>query len=158
MEHVINPDYLYFPECKIIKAQIVPKSVAVIMFYLKTVKNSPKHYPKHSLLEGKVEFTFGLELSEHFKDTKSSNFFSVFECNWNVSPSRLIGKKVSSMILFQPDAEKKLDTIGLGSENELITIYNDMWTPKEIKSHSQIAKLNYNLPPKNTGKEKRSKI
>lgn len=158
MEHIINPDYLYFPECKIIKAQIVPKSVAVIMFHLKTVKNSPKHYPKHALLEGKVEFTFGLELSEYFKDTKGSNFFSVFDCNWNVSPSRLIGKKVSSLILFQPESDKKLDTIGLGAENDLITIYNDNWTSKEIKSHSQIAKLNYNLPTKNTNKEKRSKI
>lgn len=158
MEYEINPDYLYFPECKIIKAQIVPKSVAVIMFHLKTVKNSPKHYPKHGLLEGKVEFTFGLELSEHFKDTKSSNFFSVFECNWNVSPSRLIGKIVSGLILFQPHLDKKLDTIGLGSSHDNITIYNDNWNHKEIKSHSQIAKLNYNLPLKNTGKEKTKKI
>lgn len=158
MEYEVNPDYLYFPECKIIKAQIVPKSIAVIMFHLKTLKNCPKHYPKHPLLDGKVEFTFGLELSEHFKDTKSSNFFHVFQCNWNVSPSRLIGKTVSSMILFQPNLDKKLDTIGLGSEHEIITVYNDNWSSKEIKSHSQIAKLNYNLPPKNTGKEKRTKI
>lgn len=158
MEHLINPDYLYFPECKIIKAQIVPKSVAVIMFHLKTVKNCPKHYPKHPLLDGKVEFTFGLELTEYFKDTKSSHFFSVFECNWNVSPSRLIGKKVSSMILFQPQSDKKLDTIGLGTEHDIITIYNDNWHPKEVKSYSRIAQLNHNLPVKNTGKEKRSKI
>ena len=60
------------------------------------------------------------------------------------------------MILFNPEADKKLDTIGLGLPNELISLYNDLWTVKEIEIISQAAKLTSILPSKQ--KVKRTKI
>ena len=147
---------LYFPECKIVKAIIVPKSVNVIFFNIKSQKNTPKHYPAHPLLDGKVEFTFGLELSLNFIETKKSNYFNDFHSNLNASVNNLKGKKVSALILFNPEADKKLDTIGLGLPNELISLYNDLWTVKEIEIISQAAKLTSILPSKQ--KVKRTKI
>jgi hypothetical protein len=151
-----NQSYLYFPECKIIKAQLVPKSTAVIIFYIKSLKNTPKHYPLHTLLEGKIEFSFSLELTENFQKNKYSDYFNLFECNLNHSPSKLIGKKVSALILFNPNGEKKLDTVGLGSIYDLITIYNDIWNHKEMRIVSQSSKLYCELP--NKGKIKVKKI
>lgn len=152
----LTAQHLYFPECKIVKALLVPKSTNVIFFNIKSKKNTPKHYPKHPLLEGKVEFTFGLELSLNFLDTKKSNYFNVFNSNISSSVSQLTGKTVSALIFFDPEGDKKLDTIGLGICNELITIYNDLWEAKEIEIVSNAAKLTSLLP--NREKVKRSKI
>lgn len=147
---------LYFPECKIIKAIMVPKFVNVIFFNLKTVKNTPKHYPSHPLLEGKVEFTFGLELSENFQETKKSHYFTLFNSALHTSVTKLAGKTVSALILFNPEGVKKLDTIGIGAPHELISLYNDLWEPKEIQIISLAAKLYAELP--NKGKVKQMKI
>ena len=155
-ENLLKAQNLYFPECKIVKAIIVPKSINVIFFNIKSQKITPKHYPSHPLLDGKVEFTFGLELSLNFLEAKKSNFFNVFHSNLTASVNNLKGKKVSALILFNPDSEKKLDTIGLGVTNELISLYNDLWTVKEIEIISQAAKLTSILPSKQ--KIKRSKI
>lgn len=147
--------YLYFPECKIIKAQLVPKTTAVISFYIKALKNTPKHYPEHVLLNGKVEFSFGLELTAQFQETRKSQFFNLFDCHSNNSPSKLIGKKVSALILFNPQGEKKLDTVGLGPVNDIMTIYNDIWTPDEMRIISQSSKLYCELPSKGKAKVKK---
>lgn len=147
---------LYLPECKIIKATIVPNAINVIFFNLKTIKNTPKHFPNHPLIEGKVEFTFGLDLSENFKNTKKSNYFNLFNSNIGTSVSKLAGKNVSALILFNPNSIKKIDTIGLGPVNDLITIYNDLWESKEIQIISHAAKLFFELP--NKGKVKQQKI
>lgn len=153
---MIQAENLYFPECKILKAVIVPKAVNVIFFNVKSVKNSPKHYPSHPLIDGKVEFTFGLELSEHFIETKKSNYFNVFDSNLKTSVAKLVGKTVSALILFNPQSEKKLDTIGIGISHESISLYNDLWEPYEIQIISQAAKLFSQLP--NKGKVKQKKI
>ena len=65
-------------------------------------------------------------------------------------------KKVSSLILFDPHGDKKLDTIGLGFVNDKISLYNDYWTPEEIKIVSQASKLLFELPTKQ--KIKKEKI
>lgn len=153
---MIQAENLYFPECKILKAVMVPKAVNVIFFNLKSLKNSPKHYPVHPLIEGKVEFTFGLEISPQFVDTKKSSYYNVFNTHFNTSVSKLTGKTVSALILFNPTGIKKLDTIGLGIPNELISIYNDLWEPHEIQIISQASKLFAQLP--NKGKVKQKKI
>lgn len=153
---MIKAENLYLPECKIIKATIVPKAINVIFLNLKTVQNTPKHYPKHPLLEGKVEFTFGLELSDNFQNIQKSNYFNLFNSNIGTSVSKLAGKKVSALILFNPDGIKKIDTIGIGPTNGLITLYNDLWDSNEIQIISHAAKLFFALP--NKGKVKQKKI
>lgn len=151
-----NQIYLYFPECKIIRSQFIPKKNPFISFYLKSLDKTPNHYPQHVLLNGVVEFSFGLEITKYFKETKQGQYFNLFDCHLNNSPSKLTGKKVSALILFNPTADKKLDTIGLGHVNDIITIYNDNWDTKEIKVISQSSKLNYQFPHKH--KSKVSKI
>lgn len=151
----MTQEYLYFPECKIVKAQLVPKSNLVISFYIKSLKNTPKHYPNHPLLDGKAEFYFGLELTDNFKDGHKHHYFDLFSQSITESVNKLIGKKLSTLILFNPHGDKKLDTIGLGKVNDKISLYNDYWTPEEIKIVSQASKLLFELPSKNkTKKEK----
>lgn len=147
---------LYFPECKIIKATIVPKSINVIFFNLKSIAKTPKHYPSHPLLDGHVEFTFGLELSETFKENKKSDYFKLFNSTINTSVSKFVGKTVSALIMFEPEEVKKLNTIGLGVPYDLISIYNDLWDAKEMQIISLAAKINSSLPHK--GKVKNIKI
>lgn len=153
---MIKAEYFYFPECKIQQAQFVPTNCGIISLHIKSLKNTPKHYPQYPLLEGKAEFYFGLELSLSFKENKKSTFFNTFNQNLNESPTKLKGKKVSVIILFNPESDKKIDTIGIGLENNIITLYNDLWNNEEINIINQAAKLQWDL--QKTRKEKVHKI
>lgn len=147
--------YIYIPVCKIIKCVIIPKITNVLYFHLRSKDTLAKNLATHPLLKGKVEFTFGIELSENFKQNKKNLFFNLFACEEN-NLTKIKKKEVSALFLFSPQKDRKIDTIGLGIENKSITIYNDFWDFKEVQILYQATKLLNKLPP--TYKSKKHKI
>lgn len=144
--------YLYFPQCKISRVDHILGS-DTFTFFIKSLKNSPKHYPQHFMLEGKADFFFKLNNLSY--DKLFSTIFGHI-----LSPTNLPSfqnKKVSVLAYFDPDAKIKLQCIGIGIAGEIPILFNDVFYIDDCKQLAQTAFFHYELP-KVIEEEKKHKI
>lgn len=140
--------YLYFPQVKIIKAHIVPQmnqSKYVIALQMKSLINTPNHYPQSPILKGKANFYLALDITEEWKNRFSTNYNTVFECNLTQSVNKLVSQTVSVIARFSPANRIKLEAIGIGKPNKKIILYNAHFSNKEMDIISLQSQLNYKL-------------
>lgn len=141
---------LYFPSIKIARCDIVPSNFsATYLLYCKSTINSPKHYPSHPLIEGKVEFVGKMNDNEQLK-------FWFKYCINEDNYKNLNGKIVSVLVDFNPDVNPKFKLVGLGQkENDAYYLFNKNM---ELSPEEHVAKLNYDLKPQKTVDKKRIKV
>lgn len=151
--------YLYFPECKITRSYFVPNSgFSVISMYIKSLQNTPKHYPQYPILLGKVDFYFGLEIKTSFQDSLAQKYYNLFNIFLNDPPSKIVSSKISLIARFSPNETIKLNTIGIGEPQGKIILFNSHLNEDEIEQIYFSAKLNYSLPSKENKTIKKKKI
>jgi hypothetical protein len=141
---------LYFPSIKVAKCDLVPSQYgATYLFYLKSTINSPKHYPSHPLIEGKVEFVGKIEDANDLK----------FWCNYTFNEENhklLKGKTMSALIDFDPSSKSKLKFVGMGKKDgEAYFLFNKSMNQS---AEERVAKMNYDLKPQNIADKKRIKV
>lgn len=150
--------YLYFPECKITRSYFIPTNTSVISMHIKSLQNTPKHYPQHPILSGKAEFYFGLEIKDSFYDVLAQKYYKLFEVFLKDPPSKIVSSKVSLITRFSPNEQIKLNTIGIGEPQGKITLFNSHLDEEEIEQIYFSAKLNHSLPSKENKAIKKKKI
>ena len=131
---------LYFPSLNISRSDIIPGTYEeTYILYLKSKINSPKHYPEHSLIDGKIELVGKFQSSDDF------NFWSNFLFNTNKTSS-LKGKQISSLIEFNEHDSVKLKLVGIGKKDENSFFF---WNKSlAFNPEETMAKLNYEVIPK----------
>lgn len=141
---------LYFPSMKIIRSDIVPSNFgASYLLYFKSTINSPKHYPSHPLIEGKVEFV------GKFGDNEQLKFWFKY-CVSEENHKNFKGKTVSVLVDFNPDSSNKFKLVGLGKiDNDAYYLFNKNM---ELSSEESMAKLNYDLIPQKKKESKKIKV
>lgn len=148
-------NYLYFPQCKIVKADNV-FGYKRCTFAIKSLKITPKHYPEHFMLKGKADFFFKLDyggianevlLSEAFKKIvgKEISLSNV---------AKTIGKELSVLAYFEPNNEIILECIGIGLPNETPCLFSS-GSYEENLAYAKIAVLNSKLAKKKDDEKKR---
>lgn len=153
--------YLYFPDCKIARAHYLPSSasgVSVISMYIKSLHNTPKHYPQSPILKGKADFYFGLEIRERFEEQLAQKYYKLFNIFLKDPPSKIISSKVSLITKFSPNEQIKLSVIGIGEPQGKIILFNSHFEDDEIEQIYFAAKLNHSLPAKDNNTMKKKKI
>lgn len=153
MKNPVN-NFLYFPECKIIKANYVPHASGrfhSISLYIKSLNTTPKHYPQHPLLSGKADFYFGLEIDDKWVNEFRNDYYKLFNQFISDPVNKLIKQKISLVTNFSPDSkDTKLDTIGIGLPNGEILLYNFILTKQEITTIYNVSQMNYLVHSKGT--------
>jgi hypothetical protein len=141
---------LYFPSIKIVRCDIVPSNFSAnYLLYCKSTVNSPKHYPCHPLIEGKVEFVGKLTDNEQLK-------FWFKHCVNEENYKSIKGKFVSVLVDFNPDNSTKFKLVGLGKrENDAYYLFNKNM---DLSPEEHVAKLHYDLTPQKSTDKKRIKV
>lgn len=141
---------LYFPSVKVARCDLIPSQFgATYLFHFKSTTNSPKHYPSHPLIEGKIEFT------GKFEDGNDLIFW--FKYAANEGNHKLIkGKTISALVDFDPGEVQKLKFVGIGKKDEKsFFLFNKSM---ETGIEENMAKLNYDLKPQKATDKKRIKV
>lgn len=149
--------YLYFPRCKIMRANFVPQAHGkhhVVSMFIRSLTNSPKHYPDNPLLVGKADFYFGLECDQNWLSKFESSYYQLFNTFPSQPVEKIVKTEVSVIAKFSPEGKTKLETIGVGKPNGEITIYNNFWEEEEMDLVYQVSKLHYGLSSKKTAAKK----
>ena len=141
---------LYFPSVKISRIDIIPKKLGIThLFYMKSQLKSPKHYPQHPLISGKIEFAGKIE----FIDDLTFWFNFIFN---DVNPKKAKGKIISVLVEFNSDDNTKFILKGIGKKNEIAYLFSNKsfsLLPEENK-----AKLFFDLSYKNIKEKKKTKV
>lgn len=154
-------NYLYFPKCKITRADYIPgynsKSCTLL---IRSLQNTPKHYPKHFMLTGKPDFFFKINATGiTWPILHGDSFRSIFGKDIDIEHiHKAIGLEVSVIAYFNPEEEVKLECFGLGSVLQEPVLFSNSKPLEENKAFVKIAMLGYQLGNHNTKKEKRQKI
>lgn len=143
---------LYFPNVKVAKCDLVPHANVSLTYllHLKSQLKSPKHYPDHPLIEGKVEFVG--------KITDNDTFKFWFSYIFNESNhKKLKGLNLSVLVNFDPDnINSKFTLLGIGKKQDVAYLFSNRTlevSPEEMK-----AKLNYDLNKKDMKDKPKIKI
>lgn len=153
--------FLYFPQCKITRADLIPNISGKNNFSLmiKSSKTTPSHYPKHYMLDGKADFFLKLNYEGIVWEMENRSFFkSCFNKDFSLlTTSDFLRKELCVFVLFNPEQEIKLKCIGIGFPHEIPSMFFNDLTNDENIAHSKVAKLNYELGKKG-GTKKKQKI
>ncbi len=141
---------LYFPNLKIIRCDIIPNDYGMVyLFYLKSQINSPKHYPNHPLINGKIELTG--KISNH------ENVLFWLKKIFNEENNKKIkGKSMSVLIEFNPESSTKLKLLGIGEKDSNAYFFSN--TELNLSPSETKPKMEYILEKKTTIEKKKIKI
>lgn len=141
---------LYFPSVKVARCDLVPGSYGQsYLFHFKSTINSPKHFPDHPLIEGKIEFV------GRINDAEDVEFWFKYCVNED-KPKNLKGKIVSILVDFDASRNIKFNFLGIGKKDqEAFFLFNKSMN---LSIEENMAKLNYDLKPQKTADKKRIKV
>ena len=153
-------EYLYFPSCKIMRADYIPQNSGhKCSLHLKSTHNTPAHYPKSPYLAGKAEFFFGLQASKVTWGLLYEDRYQQIFGNKDISLiHKHIKKKLSVIVRFDETEATKLFVFGIGLENEAPLLFNNDLSFEENESIVKYAVLASKLEKKTAGKAKKQKI
>ncbi len=136
--------FLYFPSLKIVKLDSLPSG---FILYLKSNIISPKHYPKHPLIDGKLEFVG--KIANSMINTKN---------NHNKTPITKKGEFISVIIEFNENPKPNSPAISLisyGFQNDKAKFFLNS---TENQSLYESLFLDYFLKVNETKEKKKLKI
>lgn len=152
--------FLYFPRCRISRSDTLPSyGNTTCTFLIKSLQPTPKHYPEHFMLKGKVDLFFKLAFY-HLTLDSVAQFHQVLGNDANIERGKdLIGKKVSVLAIFNPNLPIILECIAIGEIDAPPILFNNKLTTIENEGIVKVAMLNYKLTRNNKEtKDKRQKI
>lgn len=137
--------FLYFPSVKIVKLDKLP---SVSLLYLKSTIVSPKHYPKHPLIDGKLEFV-GKINNQNYQD---------FNTNKPTTEILKKGEIISVIIELKENQKNNLPAISLvsyGIKNDKANRFLYVLANEQL---SDALFLDYFLKVNNKKEQKKIKI
>lgn len=146
---------LYFPKIRIVRCDEKPSSLyQIYTLHLRSQEKTPLHYPKHPLLEGKIELFGKLEDTKIRFDEEYKKI--LINATGSDKSSQIKGKIVSILIDFNDESSPVIKLIGLGKNSEVAYEFGN----SQLKSSSieLNAKLNYELIPSKVKERKKTKI
>lgn len=157
------PDiYLYFPKCKITRADSLSEgTVAHCTLLIRSLGTTPVFYPQHPLLKGKAEFFYKLDVRSQTFEWRN-NYHDLAkklfgEKTYQASVRGLLKKEVSVLVRFNSEADIKLLCIGFGLPEEDEMLFNTT-DPEECRPILKKARLEYALGVSQHKKIPRRKI
>ena len=145
----MKSQYLYFPHCKIADADLINTSEQKIVLYIKSKDITPKFYPSHNVLKGKVDLFFKFELNQSINNFDNLEAMKIIFGPEYIKSSfkkikSLKKKEISTLCFFNPENEVICDCVGLGEPNQLASFFN-LENLQDIKKVSQMIFLDYQL-------------
>jgi hypothetical protein len=148
-------NFLYFPRCKIVKGDAIPNPTAtadgVFTFVIKSLLKTPKHYPKHFMLEGNPSFFFKLSTPSRiiWQIMHEKQFTTIFGIDSTLQDvKKLIGTEVCVLALLNTDKNIILNCLGIGLPDSNPILFQDGFNKEEMENYSKVAILNYKLTTK----------
>lgn len=158
----MKSQYLYFPKCKIHKADLIQATQPKILLYIKSTAFTPKFYPPHEIIQGKIECLFPFQTNILYGENKN-NFIQIFNDDVfdnqkiNLVPKKLLKKELSLLVFFSPEESLILQPVALGLKNEMpIFFINGIAHENEKLSHMVF--LEHELSHKNSKESKKVKL